>query len=93
MIWDFSEDLVGDYATNVLVQTGEQELFISFFQIHHPVLLAPADVNKVESVTAQCVAKVIVTPERLATFIEVLQKQLDAFNAKKSQAQKFNGTK
>lgn len=84
---------MGDYATNILVQTGEQELFISFFQIHHPVLLAPEDINKVESVTAQCVAKVIVTPERLATFIDVLQKQLEAFNTKKAQARKSNGTK
>jgi hypothetical protein len=34
---------------------------------------------------------IIVTPERLAKFIEVIQQQLDAFNKKKAEAP--NGTK
>ena len=86
MIWNFPEDLLSGYATNILVQAGEQELFVSFFEIQHPILLKPDDINTVESVKAECFAKIIVTPERLATFIPVLQQQLDAFNTKRSKA-------
>lgn len=93
MIWNFPDDLLSGYATNILVQTGEQELFVSFFELQHPVILAPEDANKLESVKAECIAKIIVTPERLAAFIVVLQQQLDAYNAKKASAQKSNGSK
>ena len=93
MVWNFPDDLLSGYATNILVQTGEQELFISFFELQPPVLLTPEDATKLESVNAECIAKIIVTPERLTLFIEVLQKQLDAYNAKKAGAQKSNGSK
>ena len=93
MVWNFPDDLLSGYATDILVQTGDQELYVSFFEIQHPVLLAPEDVKKLESVNAECIAKIVVTPERLANFIEVLQKQLVAFNAKKAAAQKPNGSK
>ena len=93
MVWNFPDDLLSGYATNILVQAGDQELYVSFFEIQHPVLLAAEDVSKLESVNAVCIAKVVVTPERLASFIEVMQKQLEAFNAKKAKAQKFNGSK
>ncbi len=81
------------YATNILVQKGDQEIFLSFFEIQHPVLLKPEDIQNVESVRAECIAKIIVTPERLANFIEVMQKQLEAFNVKRSKTEKSNGTK
>ncbi len=95
MVWNFPDDLLSGYATNILVQVGEQEFFISFFEVQHPVLLEPEDVTKLESVKAECIAKIIVTPERLTAFIKVLQEQLDAYNAKKAGAQKSkpNGTK
>ncbi|HEX7723997.1 MAG TPA: hypothetical protein VF397_17670 [Pyrinomonadaceae bacterium] len=91
MVWNFPDDLLSRYATNILVQTGDQELYVSFFEIQHPVLLEPGDINKVESVNAECIAKIVVTPERLTLFVDVLQKQLTAFKAKK--AQKANGSK
>jgi len=93
MVWNFPDDLLSGYATNILVQTGEQELFISFFELQQPVVLAPEDVAKIESVNAECIARIIVTPERLSKFIEALQKQLDTFNAKKAATQKSNGFK
>lgn len=92
MVWKMPDDLSSGYATNMLVQTGEQELFVSFFEMQHPVVLVPEDINKLESVNLECIAKIIVTPERLANFIEVLQKQLEAFKAKKAKAKK-NGSK
>lgn len=92
MVWNFPEEALSRYATNLLVQTGEQELYLSFFEARPPVLLAPKDLEALESVTAECIAQIIVTPERLAKFIEALQQQLDVFNKKKAAAT-ANGTK
>ncbi len=87
-VWNVPDDLLSGYATNMLVQIGEQELYISFFELQQPVLLAPEDITRLESVHAECIARIVVTPERLTGFIDVLQKQLDAFKAKKAKAQK-----
>lgn len=92
VLWNFPEQSLSGYATNLLVRTGEQELYLSFFETRPPVLLAPDDIKKLESVTAECIAQIIVTPERLAKFIEALQQQLDVFNKKKAAAT-ANGTK
>jgi hypothetical protein len=91
MVWSFPDDLVSGYATNMLVQTGENELYVSFFEAPPPVLLAPEDVKSLESVKAECIARVVISPDRMPKFIEVLQKQLDAFNLKK--AKKRDGAK
>jgi hypothetical protein len=93
IIWDFSEDLVTGYATNMLVQVGEHELFVSFFETPPPLLLNPKDVETLESVRAECIARIVILPERVPKFIEVLQKQLDILNANKKAAAKTNGSK
>lgn len=92
MVWDFPEDLWSGYATNILVQTGEEELYVSFFEARPPVILNKTDWEKVESVTAQCIARIVITPDRLAKFIDAMQQQLVAFNKKKA-AKQSDGTK
>lgn len=92
-IWNFPDDLLSGYATNILVQLGDEELFVSFFELQHPVLLSPQDAKKLESVKAECIARIVVTPGRLSAFIDVLQKQLNIFKAKKAKSQKPNGSK
>lgn len=84
MVWSFPSDLVSGYATNMLVQTGESELYVSFFEAPPPVLFGPEDAKKLESVTAECIARLVISPDRVAKFIEVLQQQLNAFNEKKA---------
>jgi hypothetical protein len=92
IIWDYPEDLVSGYATNLLVQVGEHELFVSFFETPPPLLLAPRDVEKLENVRAECIARIVIAPERVPKFIEVLQRQLDLFNKNKKAAEKSNGS-
>ena len=95
LIWDIPEDLVSGYATNILVQTGEHEFFVSFFETPPPVLLKPTDVEKLESVRAECIARLIISPERIQSFIDALQQQLDGYNKKKAELSTKNkaGTK
>jgi hypothetical protein len=75
----------------MIVQAAEQEFYLSFFEIAPPVILGPADIGKIEEVRAECVARIIITPERMAKFIDVMQQQLDNFNRKKSGKGGSNG--
>ncbi|MGZ5437184.1 MAG: DUF3467 domain-containing protein [Pyrinomonadaceae bacterium] len=84
VIWNFPDDLWSGYATNIIVQAGEQELYLSFFEAQPPIILQPEDWEELESVNAECIARIIVTPDRLAKFIDVLQQQLDTFNKKRA---------
>ena len=86
--WTFPVDLVSGYATNMLVQSGESELYVSFFEVPPPVLFGPEDTKTLESVTAECIARIIISPDRLGKFIEVLQQQLKNFNQKKDNKQR-----
>ncbi len=90
--WSYPEDMVSSYATNMLVQNGDQELYVSFFEVPPPVLFNPEDAQKLESVNAECIARIIITPDRMAKFIEVLQQQLDTFKKKKKTADQSNAT-
>lgn len=77
----------------MLVQAAEQEFYLSFFEIQPPIILSPEDVGAIENVRAECIARIIITPERMAKFIEVMQQQLDNFNRKKDGKGGSNGTK
>jgi hypothetical protein len=93
LIWDIPEDLTSGYATNMLVQIGEHEFFVSFFEAQPPIIIKPQDVEKLESVRAECLARLVILPDRMEAFIEVLQKQLDIFKARKKAEAKANGSK
>lgn len=80
--WHFPDGLMTSFATNMLVQTIENEFKISFFEIKPPVRLDDSQ-PRPEKVKADCVASVIVTADRLPKFIEVLQTQLSKYQSHK----------
>jgi len=79
--WNISENIVARYATNMLVQSGENEFFVSFFESRPPLLLGTPEqiskqVNDLKSVKANCVAQIIISAEKMPSFIEALQTSL-----------------
>ena len=94
--WHFPEGLHSRYATNVLVQSGQFEIIISFFEAQLPILLGQPEENKAKleqlgSIQAECVAKIIVSPELMPTIINALQVGLENYRASKSNHQKEAG--
>jgi len=81
--WHMPDGIITPFATNMIVQTIENEFKISFFEIKPSVRLLDSDPFP-DKVRADCVASVIVTPERLPKFIKALQTQLDKYIAKKT---------
>lgn len=80
--WFIPDNLITRFASNMIVQSIENEFKISFFEIKPPIRLGPSDPLPKE-VVAECVSSVIVTPERLPKFIQALQNHLDKYNTVK----------
>lgn len=85
-------DMLGQYATNMLVQMNPHEFIISFFQLYPPpVLGSPEEQNakiaEMRSVRATCVSRVIVAADRMPEFVRVLQDTLARYTSTKEQSE------
>jgi len=72
------------FASNMVIQTIENEFKISFFEIKPDIILGPSE-SVPKEVRAECVGSVIVTADRLPKFIQALQKQMDNYNSIKKE--------
>ncbi len=79
--------LITRFASNMVIQTFENEFKISFFEINPEIRLDPSD-EIPDEVLADCVASVIVNANKLPSFIKILQKQVDNYNEKKIKTEK-----
>jgi len=78
------------YANNMIVQHTDTEFIISFFEIFPPVVLgSPKEqtdqLNAIGVVQPECVARVVVSPEKFESFINALQQNLDRFRSRSDQ--------
>jgi hypothetical protein len=85
--WHFPDDIVSRYSTNLVVQHTEHEFSISFFEVRPPIILGSpeqvqAALQRIESIPAVCVARIIVAAERMPEFVRVLQDNLTQYQAK-----------
>lgn len=80
--WYIPDYIITRFASNMIIQNVENEFKISFFEIKPPIRLGSSDPLPKE-ILAECVASVIVTPDRLPKFIEALQGHLDKYNSVK----------
>jgi len=76
--WHTPDNIITRYANNVLVHIVENEFKISFFEIIPEIRLDPTSPPPKEA-RANCVANIILSPEKLPNFIEALQKQYDNY--------------
>jgi hypothetical protein len=88
-------DLPSLYATNMVVQHTPHEFIVSFFNVQPPALLGTPEekaqqLEAVDSVPAQCVARIVVAARRMGDFIQVLQDNHKTWERKvKAGAQDF----
>jgi Protein of unknown function (DUF3467) len=83
-------DVRTNAATNIVVQHTEHEFFISFYEIHPPLILGEGEERRhaaeaVKSVSARCVARIIVAGDRMPEFVEVLERNLEKYRKQKEQ--------
>lgn len=86
-------DVDGKYATHMVVQHSDCEFTISFFEVRPPIILGPeqeveAQLEETKSVSAKCVARVVVAQERMLSFIQALQLNYEKFAERKAEQHK-----
>lgn len=87
--WEIPANIQSRYATNVIVQPGQHEIVISFFETQYPPLAGTPDQNAerlaaLGAIRAECVGRIIVAPDQLPSIIEALQAGLDVYQASKA---------
>ena len=85
--WHVPDELVSQVATNFVVQHTNQEFILTFFKLFPPIILGSPEEKKsqIEGMTqakAQCVAQIVITPQRMNELIAVLQENLKVYLAK-----------
>jgi hypothetical protein len=87
--WHIPEHIKSSYADNIIVQTRKNDNIISFFETQLPPFAGTDEENrafleKLDSVRAECVARIIVAPELLPEIIKALQIAYDGYRSGKS---------
>ncbi len=79
--WSVPDCIVARYATNMVVQRLENEFLISFFEVRPPIILGePPEVaeklKQKKSITANCVAQIIVAAEKMPSLVNALENSI-----------------
>jgi hypothetical protein len=79
--WHVPEDIITRYANNLVVQHHEHEFILYFFEFLPPLIFGSpeeqlAQLKTINSVRANCVARIVVDADDLEGFIGVLQDNL-----------------
>ena len=80
--WHIPPGLMSPYATNMVVQSTGDAFKVLFFEVKPPFLLDESE-QPPSKVIADCVASVVITPDKIPKIIEVFQSQLDRYISKK----------
>lgn len=70
------------YANKALVQTTAEEVLVSFFYVGLPLVQSQEEFDRLDSVPAFCVSRIVLTPAHAAEFLASLQGAVQAFQAK-----------
>jgi hypothetical protein len=84
--WNIPDTIITRFATNIVIQTVENAFKISFFEAKPEIRMASTDGVPTE-VRADCVASLIISYEKLPSFINALQKHLENHNASKNKTE------
>ena len=63
------------YAHHLVIQSTDQEVILSFFELKPPIVLGSEEVQRAalkDGITAECVARVIVAKARYPDFVRAL---------------------
>lgn len=76
--WNIPETIITRFASNMVIQNIEGYFKLSFFELKPAIHLIPP-VSPPTEIVADCVGSIIVPPDKLPAFIDVLMKQLQQY--------------
>jgi hypothetical protein len=81
----FPEGLTSRFVNNVVVQHQNDSFIISFFEVIPPLILGDTEeereriLNSINSVKAECVARLIVSPQKMEEIIAAMSQNLQNY--------------
>ena len=81
--YDAGDNVVTRIATQSLLQFTGQEYLLSFYEVRPPLVVGSPDemqrqLDKIDSVRGECIARLAFTPVRLRELSEVIAKHIAA---------------
>lgn len=73
------DGMLAVYADTTVIQHTPNEFTISFFQVERPIRLKPENPKKLIPIKAQCVSRIVFSPEQMAKFIQALQTNMNRY--------------
>jgi len=85
--WHVPEDIASQYANNIVVQHTNNEFIVSFFETLPPLIIGSSEnirsqIDEVKEVRAKCLARIIIAPNNMKNFIQVLNGSFAKFVSK-----------
>lgn len=76
--WHYPEGLKSVYSTHVVVQHTDHEFYVSFFDAPPPIVMGSPEelqskLESIEEISISCVARVVISPERMPELIAILE--------------------
>ncbi len=91
----YPDNLQSYFASNFVVQHQEDHFILSFFEVYHPPIIGETEeekiavLDKIDHIDANCVARIVLTPEKLEDIIRALQENQNSFlNRQKNKLEK-----
>lgn len=93
--WFVPDGVPTHYVTNVVVQNTTGEFVVSFFEALAPIILGNPDEvaaqrKLIKTVRARCVARVVLTPNRMESMINALVQNYTGFMTREGLAMQFD---
>ena len=73
IVHHFPEGLQLTFSDNIAVQHTPSEFTITFAQVQQPLVTKASDYDDMETIKAEVVARIVLTPSKMAEFIQTLQ--------------------
>lgn len=74
------DNLPQQYSDSMTVLHTENEFIVSFYLTEHPAAATKEELEEVKSLKSRCVARVIMSPGRIAGVIDALQQNFDKYS-------------
>jgi len=73
------------YAYHLIVQAGEEEVTLSFFEIVPPLVISETEEQmerlREQGISADCIARITIAKNRFPSFVEAMQQTLNLMKA------------
>ena len=79
IVHNFPPDVRLTFVDNILVQHTPTEFTITFAQVRQPIAQTVSDYETLESIPAEVVARIVLTPAKMREFMTSLQENWSIF--------------